>query len=388
MAAHDTASMGVSTVTSPSGLFISLMASLAALPLFLFALPAGVRADAFNEGKILRLANLWLAACAGVLALLGAANLLNPPLLLAGVFLLGVGFAVNAPAWASLVPQIVTDEQLPSATTLSGVQLYVSSILGPALAGLLVSRLGAPWVFGLNAAGFLLVFAAVPALPKTGLGWKQTVTGFSRSLLDAGGQVRRSKGVRRILLQNAVFSALIAAVPALAPVLLLKELHLDSSSLGLVFASMGVGSVVSALLILPRLRSRFDSDRLLLMAQLTLAAIYLWMVMVPHCLYCLIPMALAGASWTLAASELWVAAQRAISNGVRGRLSALLMVLSQGAMAAGGIGWGLSAATAGTRFTLTVAAVLFAFAAGLGRLFRSPREPLALQGETLDLVEP
>src|ERR1700730_7801321 len=188
--------------------FISLMASLASLPFFLFTLPAGALADAFNAGIILRIANLWLAGCAGVLAFLGWAGILNPILLLVGVFVLGLGFAVNAPVWASLVPQLVTDEELPSALTLGGVQLNISGILGPALAGILLAK-------------------------------------------------------------------------------------------------------------------------------------YVLMAMVHHCLYCLFPMALAGASWTLAASELWVAAQRAMPNAARGRISALMMVLSQGAMTLGAIVWGL-----------------------------------------------
>jgi predicted MFS family arabinose efflux permease len=143
------------------------------------------------------------------------------------------------------------------------------------------------------------------------------------------------------------------------PIVLLKELGLDGSSLGLVFASMGVGSVVGAIFVIPWLRSRFPTDRLMLIAQITLAVIYVLMAMVHHCLYCLVPMAFAGASWTLAASELWVAAQRAIPNSVRGRISALMMVLSQGAMTLGAIVWGLSAHIAGTRFTLLTAAFLF-----------------------------
>jgi MFS family permease len=118
VADHETAATWTMNLMSPSGLFISLMASLASLPFFFFTLPAGVLADAFNEGRILRLANLWLAGWAGALALLGSAGMLNPVLLLAGVFLLGMGFAINAPAWASLVPQVVTDEELPSASTL------------------------------------------------------------------------------------------------------------------------------------------------------------------------------------------------------------------------------------------------------------------------------
>lgn len=149
VAAHDTAATWMMNLMSPSGLFISLMASLASLPFFLFTLPAGALADAFNAGIILRLANLWLAGCAGALAFLGWAGILNPILLLVGVFVLGLGFAVNAPVWASLVPQLVTDEELPSALTLGGVQLNISGILGPALAGILLARLEAPFVFGL-----------------------------------------------------------------------------------------------------------------------------------------------------------------------------------------------------------------------------------------------
>jgi hypothetical protein len=75
--------------------------------------------------------------------------------------------------------------------------------------------------------------------------------------------------------------------------------------------------------------------------------------------------ALAGASWTLAASELCVAARRAIPNSARGRICALMMVLSQGAMTVGAIVWGLSAHLAGTRVILLMAAFLFLLIAGL-----------------------
>lgn len=344
---------------SPSGFFISLIASLSSLPFFIFTLPAGAFADAFNEGRILRFANLCLAGCAGTLALLGWAGMLDPILLLAGVFLLGVGFAVNAPAWASLVPQIVTDLELPEASTLTGVQLNISGVLGPALAGILLAKVGAPLVFGLNAAGFLLVFAATPVLPKTGLGARQTLTAFTRSISSAIRYAKQAKNLRSILLRNVVFSSLIVIIPALTPVLLLKELRLDGSSLGLVFASMGIGSVVSAIFVIPWLRSRLSTNALMMIAQVSLAGIYVIMAIVRHCIYCLVPMAMAGASWTLAASELWVLAQRAMPNAARGRISALMIVLSQGIMTLSAIVWGLSAEIIGIRPTLLAVAFLF-----------------------------
>jgi hypothetical protein len=91
-------------------------------------------------------------------------------------------------------------------------------------------------------------------------------------------------------------------------------------------------------------------------------------------------MALAGACWTLAGSELWVLAQRAIPNSVRGRVSAIVMVTSQGAMGLGGLSWGLSGQITGTRPILLAAAFLF-FAVTVGwlLLFRRSRESLPLK---------
>jgi len=263
---------------------------------------------------------------------------------------------------------------LPSALTLGGVQLNISGILGPALAGILLAKLEAPFVFALNAAGFLLVFMVIPALPRTGCDLGRTLISFVRSIAISVRYVGETQNVRNILFRNAIFSSLVVVIPALMPVVLLKELGLDGSSLGLVFASMGIGSVVGAIFVIPWLRSRFVTDHLMLIAQI--AGVYVLMAIVHHCLYCLVPMALAGASWTLAASELWVAAQRTIPNSARGRISALMMVLSQGAMTLGAIAWGLSAQIAGTRLTLLAAAFLFCVTAVmLMLLFKIPREP-------------
>jgi MFS family permease len=85
------------------------------------------------------------------LAVLGWMHLLNPYLILGCVFFIGVGFAINAPAWTSIVPQVVSDAELPSAATLSGLQFNISGIIGPALGGLLVPLAGANFVFAINA---------------------------------------------------------------------------------------------------------------------------------------------------------------------------------------------------------------------------------------------
>jgi len=105
--------------------------------------------------------NIWLAGAAVLLAILGSFQLLNPYVLLFCVFLIGVGFAFHAPAWSAVVPDLVTDEELPSAATLGGLQLNVSGIIGPALGGVLLYFLGANWVFAVNAVCFVVVIFAL-----------------------------------------------------------------------------------------------------------------------------------------------------------------------------------------------------------------------------------
>jgi MFS family permease len=92
----------MSTLT-PSPLLLSLLSTAASLPFFLLTFPAGALADTMDRKKLLCGMNLWLALVAGSLAILGWLHLLNPWVILSAVFLLGVGFACNAPAWTSVI---------------------------------------------------------------------------------------------------------------------------------------------------------------------------------------------------------------------------------------------------------------------------------------------
>jgi MFS family permease len=105
--------------------------------------------------------NLWLAITAAGLAALVWPKFVNQYVILAAVFLLGVGFAVNAPAYTAIISEVVTKEELPAAITLGGLQLNVSGIIGPAIGGVLLLVFGASVVFVINALCFLSVIWAL-----------------------------------------------------------------------------------------------------------------------------------------------------------------------------------------------------------------------------------
>jgi MFS family permease len=146
---------------SHSTLLLSMMSTFSSLPFFLFTLPAGALADMVDRAKLVRITHVWLAASAASLAILGWSHLLNGNLILLFVFLIGAAFAFNAPAFSSLLTDIVSDEELASASVLSGLQLDIAGMIGPALGGALTPLIGTNTIFAANGACFLLINLAL-----------------------------------------------------------------------------------------------------------------------------------------------------------------------------------------------------------------------------------
>jgi MFS family permease len=359
VAAHDTAATWSMNLLTASPLLISLMSTVASLPFFLFTLPAGALADKVDRQKLVCAIYLWLAATAVGLAVLGWFHLLNPYLILVCVFFIGVGFAFSAPAWTSIVPQVVSDTELPSAVLLGGLQFNLAGIIGPALGGLLVPLAGANFVFALNGACFLLVVMAAWQWKQPTKPAKHPPERFFKSFGTVVHYVRCAPGLQVVLARNFLFSLFISPIPALMPVVGLRVLHLSPSNLGLLFTSMGAGSVLGVVFIFPWLRTRLSPDSLTLSANLLIVIAYVMMSFVRQTEAFLIVAALAGMGWTLSASELWVAAQHAVPSWARGRMNATVIMISQGAIVFGGAIWGLAAAMTGATCALFGAAILF-----------------------------
>jgi MFS family permease len=358
VAAQDTAATWTMNRVSDSPLFLSLMSTVASLPFFFFTLPAGALADMVDRKRMMLFMTIWLGIAAGGLALCGFFSLINPWVLLGAVFLIGTGFAFYSPAWTSIQPEIVTNEELPSASTLGGLQLNISGIIGPALGGLLLRVVNPNAVFAMNAVCFFLLFFAIQRLKHPKPPSDLPLESFLESFVTAIRYVIYTPGIQIVLARNLLFAFFISIIPSLIPVVGLKELHLDPSNLGLVFTSMGVGSVIGAVFILPWARAKFHSNTVTVLANILVAIVFFLMGTVRQPALFLIAAGFAGTAWTMAASELWVAGQRAMPSWARGRMNATIIMAAQGAMALGGIVWGTSVSIWGVQWTLIVACVL------------------------------
>src|SRR5580698_3661594 len=163
---HTVGASWLMATMAASPLLVALVQTATTLPVFLLALPSGVMADLVDRRKLLIFTQTWMLGVAAVLGLLAIFGAVGPWTLLWLTFALGIGSAMNGPAWAAAIPELVPREELPAAVALNSVGFNIARAVGPALGGIVMASAGAGAVFILNAVSFLGVIVVL-------WGWKE-----------------------------------------------------------------------------------------------------------------------------------------------------------------------------------------------------------------------
>jgi predicted MFS family arabinose efflux permease len=324
------------------------------IPIFLFALFAGVIADAVHRPKFLFFCNLFQAGCACTMAALVASGHAPHAAVLALVFCLGCGSAFMWPAWQAALSGLVEPDEVEAAATLNNLSYNTAAIIGPALGGVLFKWIGPGPLFLVNAisfAGLLLVYRAW---------WRE---GGGRPSVQAGYAARLREGLRtafgcpryRRILRNVatVFFSTIAYA-ALLPVFVRDVLRMDASVFGTLMGSLGGGAVLAAFC-LPAIRARVDKTNILAGALVVYGCMLAAMPWL-HSLVVLVPLiACGGMAWSAVISTLNAAAQLSFPAAVRARTLAIYLVVMAGGYTVGSVVWGRVADACGVRFALGAA---------------------------------
>jgi MFS family permease len=139
------------TSLSADPLIVSLVQVAASLPMFLFALPAGALADIIDKRRFILILEALVTIVSVIFAALVSTDLVTAKTLLLFLFLGSTLTALEAPAWQSIVPQLVPKEDLSSAVAANSVGINISRAVGPALAGVMIAGFGIAAPFWLDA---------------------------------------------------------------------------------------------------------------------------------------------------------------------------------------------------------------------------------------------
>jgi predicted MFS family arabinose efflux permease len=324
------------------------------IPVFLFALFAGVVADAVHRPQFLFFCNLFMAGCACTLAALVTTGHAPHAAVLAVLFCLGCGSAFMWPAWQAAMSGLVDPDEVEAAATLNNLSYNTAAILGPALGGVLFKWIGPGPLFLVNAVSFVGLLAGYRAWWREDGGRPRPCAGYGARLREGLATAFGCPRYRRILRNVATVFFATIAFAGLLPVFVRDVLRMDASVFGTLMGSLGGGAVVAAFC-LPAIRARVDKTNILAGALAVYGAMLATMPFL-HTLTLLIPLIVCGGmAWSAVVSTLNAAAQLSFPADVRARTLAIYLAVMAGGYTAGSLFWGQVADAWGVRCAMAAA---------------------------------
>jgi predicted MFS family arabinose efflux permease len=233
---------------SHSAFLLALDQFLGGLPILLFSLIGGVVADRMERRKILLGSQYVQMATAALLTILVATGRVHVWHILCLSFISGLAQAFGGPAYQALIPTLVEKDDMPNAIALNSIQFNVAVMVGPALAGQTLARLGETWCFGLNALSFLAPIISLSMIRTRFLPIK-TAQSMLASLKQGIQFARQQNSMESLIVLAFFMTCLSMPMRTYIPVFVKDIFHRGPETYGNLLALMGLGSICGSLII-------------------------------------------------------------------------------------------------------------------------------------------
>jgi len=363
-AMYDVGASWLMTSLSSNPLFVSLITTATALPIFLFALPSGILSDIFDRRSILLVTCAYMFIISTLLGILTLIGLTTPTVLLIFTFALGAGLTMIKTPIIPTLSGLVPRSELPAALTLSALGGNIARVIGPTVGGLIVAAI-APWaVFFINSAAFIGMIIIVNRLPrKSDISQNQNSLppeNIVRAIRVQIRYIRHSQAARVLIVRAGLFTLCSSAVLSLLPFLARHELGLDSTGFGLLLGSFGMGAIARGIAILPRLRPKASVESLITGSVVLLSIVTFAIGYIQDLLILCIVMAFGGAGYITILSTFYTIGIKSAPKWIGARVLAIYLLVLNGGLAIGSVIWGTVANVFGIQITLSVASLALA----------------------------
>lgn len=342
------------TELTPSHQMVALVQASATVPIMLFGVFAGAIADNYDRRLVMLAAQVGMLLVSAALAALAYAGWISPVLLLAFTLTVGIGTALNSPAWQASVRQQVEPAELPQAIALNSISFNIARSVGPALGGVLISVWDVSFAFLINAVSYIGLIGVLlwwrppprqidrrPILPAVGIGLRYCAN---------------STHIRRILIRGLALGFSLAAYQALLPTVVSDHIKGTEIDFGLMLGLFGIGSIVTAPFIRTVLR-KIGFEGILATGSAMFVFSLSLIAEVHEIAYALPAAFAAGMGWVLILTTINTAVQMRSPDEILGRCLSIYQAVTFGGMAIGSWLWGAIADWRSLPFALHGASV-------------------------------
>lgn len=216
------------------------------IPVFLIAPIGGTTADRVNRQRLVIATQTASMLLAGILAWLTLSGRVHVWHIFVLAALLGVVNAFDIPGRQSFLIDMVGKEDLMNAIALNSSMFNGARIIGPAVAGILVARIGEGWCFGANAISYTAVIIGL-MLMRVHCARRTGSNSPIEDIVEGFRWVNETKIIRSLLLLLGLISLVGMPYTVLMPVFADKILHGGARGLGILMGATGVGAMFGAL---------------------------------------------------------------------------------------------------------------------------------------------
>ena len=340
---------------------LGIVAAAGTAPMLVFATWGGWAADRFPKRTVL----FWTQSAMMILAFIFAglvwSGLIRPWQIVVLGLCGGVAMAFDMPARQSFVVEIASREDLMNAISLNSAMFNSARIIGPAVAGFLMAKVGIALCFFIDGVSFLAVLAGLflmrlpPHVPRAGGGpLAQSLEGFR--------YVWNHVRVRTIFALFAIVGIFGWSYSVLMPAFARDVLHLGEQGYGFLLGASGVGALIGAFTT-ATFGSRFSPRKLAFGGVWLFSAMLLIFSFNRNLIVAMLCLAGSGFGMMLFFSTSNTTVQTIVPDEMRGRVMGIWALIFGGMIPFGSLEAGALAHYVGTSATLAIGACICALAA-------------------------
>ena len=230
-----------------SSVLLGLVGFAGQIPIFLFAPIGGLAADRWNRHRVVIATQATSMILAFILAVLTLLHVIKVWEIVVLAALLGVVNAFDIPARQSFLIEMVEREDLMNAIALNSSMFNGARIIGPAVAGILVSRIGEGWCFFANSVSYIAVIIGLLLMKLGPLRTAARDSSPFEHIAEGFRFVRRTKPILALVGLIGLVSLVAVPYSVLMPIFADRVLHRGAHGLGILMGSSGVGALLGAL---------------------------------------------------------------------------------------------------------------------------------------------
>jgi MFS family permease len=325
------------------GLALGIVGLTKVIPFFAFSMIGGVIADAFNRRKLMIITQTGMMISSGLLTVYAFSGMGHLPPVYILSALLAMFSSFDAPARHSLIPFLVPRSEYPLAISVNSMMMKFSSVIGPALGGLMIAVSGVKGAYLFNAVSFAGVIYAAFAMRGLPIIKKEERGSVSlSSALEGLRFVFGNKLIKATMLLD-FFGSFFASATVLVPVFAQDILHAGPHEYGILMSATPAGALLASVIITHQMKKVKHKGQLVIVAVGVFGFANAMFGVSTSFWLSFFFLALAGAADSVSALLRGIIRQMSTPDHLRGRMVSVNMMFMQGGPQLGELEAGIAA---------------------------------------------